>query len=410
MKILLINKFLYPKGGDAICTLETGRLLKDQGHDVSFWGMKHEQNPPFALQELFVDNVDYLKGNALKTQMRMAANVLYSREAAAKIGAALDKVRPDIVHVHNFAHQISPSILPVIKKRNIPIVMTMHDFKMVCPAYAMLSRGHVCEKCTGGKYFHCALNKCTKGSFAKSALNTMEMYLHHSFLRIYEAIDRFIAPSLFMMEKTRAMGFKGRMEHLSNFVDLGRYSAMPGPGEEYFVYFGRLSREKGIMTLVEAMRPLRVPLLIIGEGPMKEELMNLGAREGLGHIRFPGYLTGEALKEKIRYARAVIVPSECYENNPRSLIESYALGRPVIGARIGGIPELIEEGLTGLSFEHGQSLQLRERILYFLEHPEEAEKMGHNARQLAQARFSSLKHYEGLMQIYRAVISSAAAV
>ena len=177
MKVLLINKFLYPKGGAEISTLTTGKLLSQKGHEVFFWGMKHPDNPEYPYKDYFVTHVDYDKSSGILSKLKAALNLLYSFEAKKQFEAFIKEIRPDIVHLNNIAHQISPSILHVIKKYNIPSVMTLRDYKLVCPALAMLNKGNVCEKCKGGKYYWCFFNKCTKNSYIKSFLNTVEMYL-----------------------------------------------------------------------------------------------------------------------------------------------------------------------------------------------------------------------------------------
>ena len=219
MKILLINKFLYPKGGDAICALATGELLRARGHEVVFWGMRHSDNADFPNAEDFVENVDYVRSGGARKQFRMVANLLYSLEAKRKVEAVIKSERPDLVHLHNFAHQISPSVLHVFKKYKIPVVMTMHDYKLICASYTLLSHGKLCEKCAGGAYFNCFREGCVKDSRAKSLLNTLEMYLHHKILRIYSLVDVFISPSRFLKDKLGAMGFKKRIEVLPNFIN-----------------------------------------------------------------------------------------------------------------------------------------------------------------------------------------------
>jgi len=174
MKILLINKFLYPRGGDAISTINTGKILSEKGHKVIFWGMKHPKNPSYQYQKYFIENIDYEKPMNIKEKINISFKIFYSFEAKRKIKKFINEVvKPDIVHLNNFAHQISPSILHVFKKYEIPIVMTMRDYKLVCPSYSMLSNDNPCEKCKGGKYYWCFLRKCTKNSYMKSLINTV---------------------------------------------------------------------------------------------------------------------------------------------------------------------------------------------------------------------------------------------
>jgi len=295
MKILLINKFLYPKGGDAICTIETGRLLRDHGHEVIFWGMDHPENPEYPHKDLFVNNIDFQNGGGVKKQLTAAMNILYSFEAKRKIKKIIERVKPDVVHLNNFAHQISPSVLDVIKRFDIPCVMTMHDYKLVCPAYTMTLSGLPCHQCQNGRYYHCTRNKCTKGSFAKSAINTLEMYLHHKILHIYDKIDVLISPSKFLKERCSEMGLNREIVHLPNFVSVQYYEPQYEWKDNAITYVGRLSAEKGVHTLIEAMKGLNLQLKIIGDGPMRTELEAKVQDEHIANVIFLGYRTGNDL-------------------------------------------------------------------------------------------------------------------
>jgi len=407
MKIFLINKFLFPKGGDAISTLTTGELLKKKGHEVYFWGMKHPKNPKYEFEELFIDYIDYYKSMGFVEKLKIASKILYSFEAKKKIDPLLNKIKPDIIHLNNFAHQISPSILDVIKKYKIPTVMTMHDYKLVCPAYSMLSKGKPCEKCKNGRYYYCFLNKCTKNSYFKSLINTLEMYLHHKFLRIYNKIDIFIAPSRFMLNKVKEMGFKGEIVYLPNFVNLEEFEPNYNWEENSIVYVGRLSFEKGIKTLIEAVKGLNVGLKIIGNGPLRQESEEKVKNENIKNVKFLGFKKGKELKEEIKKAMFTVLPSECYENNPRSVIESFALGKPVVGARIGGIPELVIDHETGMTFEPGDTEDLREKIGFMLNNKDIIEKMGKNARNFVKEIFNPDSHYKKLVKSYRRAIEKS---
>lgn len=405
MKILLINKFLYPKGGDAVSTLNTGALLTAKGHNVNYWGMAHPDNPGYPHAEFFVDNVDYYQSGGVSRQIKMAGNVLYSLEAKRKVERMISAVQPDIAHLNNFAHQISPSILHVFKKYKIPMVMTMHDYKLVCPVYSMLSDGKICEKCRGGRYYHCLINKCAKGSGLKSALNTGEMYLHHKILRMYDLVDAFISPSQFLKEKVTEMGFKGRIEHLSNFVKIDNFAPYDSREDNNIVYVGRLSAEKGLFTLVEAVKHMDLQVKIIGSGSLRENIAARIKDEGINNIRLSGFIKGKELREEIKKALFIIQPSECYENNPLSILEAFAYGKPVIGSRIGGIPELVKDNVTGLTFEPGNVEDLRSKIAGLLENPRKRMEMGKNARKMVEEKFNPALHHEKLMEIYRSVLN-----
>lgn len=405
MKVLLVNKFLYPKGGDALSTINTGKLLSQKGHEVYFWGMKHPENLHNLYSAYFVDNIDYYKNLSLKEKIDTALKIFYSFEAKKKIERFVNEViKPDIVHLNNFAHQISPSILDVFYKYKIPMIMTMRDYKLVCPVYTMFVDGDVCEKCKNGKYYWCFVKKCTKNSYAKSLVNTLEMYLHHKVLHIYEKIDIFISPSKFLAEKVKEMGFKNQVFVLPNFVWTDEFFPEYSWQENSICYFGRLSFEKGLITLIEAVKGLKVKLKIIGEGPLSDDLKSKVKREIINNVEFLGHKTGEELYNEIRNSMFVVLPSECYENNPRSVLESFALGKPVIGARIGGIPELVIDNYTGLTFEPKNVEDLREKIMYLQKNHEKIIEMGKNARKFVEENNNPENYYQGLMEIYKKAI------
>ncbi len=404
MKILLINKFLYPKGGDAISTITTGNLMKSRGHNVIYWGMAHPLNPDYLYKDLFVNYVDFNKSNGILKEFQAFLNILYSFEAKNKIKKLLKIYKPDIVHLNNFAHQISPSILDVFAKQNISTVMTMRDYKLVCPSYTMFIDGRICEACKGGKYYHCLLNKCTKNSYTKSMINTIEMYLHHKILHIYDKIDVIISPSRFLKEKLKDMGFKKEIVYLQNFIYLKDYVPNYNFEDKTICYFGRLSLEKGLFTLLNAVKGINIKLKIIGEGPIKENLISKVKYEKLNNVYFLGYKLGEELKNEIKNSIYVVIPSEWYENNPRSVIEAFALSKPVIGSRIGGIPELVKDGKTGYTFEAGNVEDLRNKIEFLVNDPNSAVEMGKNARRFVEKKLNSEKHYQELIKIYQMAI------
>lgn len=404
MRILLINKYLFPRGGDAISTLSTGRLLKEKGHEVFYWGMKHPLNPQYLYDEYFVNFVDYNKKMSLKEKMIVSLNIIYSLEAKIKIKKVVEIIKPDIVHLNNFAHQISPSILDVFAKYKIPTVMTIRDYKLICPSYKMLSNGHLCERCKSGKYIFCLLNKCQRKSYFKSLINTIEMYLHHKLLHIYDKIDIFIATSKFLKQKHLEMGFNKNIVVLPNFIEIGDFSPQFKWEEDSLVYFGRLAEEKGLLTLLKAVKELKIKLKIIGDGPFKDILKKEVEEKQMNNVVFKGHLLGEELKNEIKSSMATVIPSEWYETFGRTIIESFALGKPVIGSRIGGIPELIKDGENGYTFEPFNVEDLKEKILLLQKNSGIIEKLGRNARKFVEENFNSEKHYEELMKIYSMAI------
>lgn len=404
MKILLINKFLYPKGGDAISTLTTGEILEAHGHEVVLWGMKHPDNPEYPYIDYFIPQVDYEGSAGFSVKARAAMNILYSFEARKKMAELLKNFQPDMVHLNNFAHQISPSILDVIKKHHIPVVMTMHDYKMVCPTYSMLCKEKVCERCKGGRFYQCGVTRCTKGSLFKSMVNVAEMYLHHRILHIYDKIDLYISPSRFLKNKTAEMGLKGEVAYLPNCVDVSGFEPKFEWQEKSIVYVGRLSHEKGVETLIDAVNGIDIKLKIIGDGPQKEYLEEKIKTEVIENVEFLGYRTGQDLHNEIRNSMFLVIPSEWYENNPLTVIEAFALGKPVLGARIGGIPELVRDWETGLTYTSGDATDLKEKITLMLESKEKIPVMGKNSRSLVERELNAEVYFQRLMEIYQSLI------
>jgi len=398
MKILLVNKFFYFRGGSEYCFFDTACLLQKHGHKICFFSMHHSQNITSRFSKYFVSNVDFDEGKSFAKKLKFATKILYSIEAKRKLETLLNDEKPGIAHLHNIHHQISPSIIHTLRKKNIPIVMTLHDYKMVCSSYRLLAIGKLCEQCSGGKYYWGFINHCTKDSYLKSALNVLEMYLHHKLLQMYDLVDVFISPSKFLKRKMEEMGFKKRIVYVPNFVNTDEYVPAFDYKEKAIYYAGRLSEEKGLSTLIEAAKDVDVKLRIMGDGPLREELEK---RKG-DKTYFMGYLPRQKLKNLARQCMAMVMPSEWCENNPRSIIEAFALGKPVIGARIGGIPELIRDGETGLTFESGSVPDLKRKLNRLVSMSKrEIRDMGKAARRLVEEEFSPEKHYERLTKKYR---------
>ncbi|MBR3020297.1 MAG: glycosyltransferase [Clostridia bacterium] len=364
MKILLVNKFHYIKGGSETYYFSLGDLLEKRGHPILWFSMQDERNLPCAQSEYFVDHVDFnASGHPMKTA-EAALHLLYSREAGRKFARLLDDEKPDIVHLNIFQSQLTGSIVEEAYKRHIPMVYTAHDLKSVCPNYLMMHHGKTCEKCLDGHYWHCFANGCMKSSRAKSLLASMESYVYKH-RKTYRKIDYVITPSLFYKKELEASGVFGcPIEHVRNFLPAGTAYEAGGRGS-YFLYFGRLSGEKGIRTLIEAFGRAQVEekLYIVGSGPEESALRELVKRLGMeDRILFLGFKTGSELKEIVANALCVCLPSEWYENGPYSILEAQALGRPAIVSDYGGLPELVEDGRTGYIAKAGDVSDLAEKI------------------------------------------------
>lgn len=407
MKVLLINKYFYHRGGSEAVFFETAGLLRERGHDVSVFSMSDPRNLASPDAGDFVSRVDFDRGGSLRNRAKIPGRMLYSLEARRKLKRLLERETPDIVHAHNIHHQISPSIFPLLTARRVPIVMTLHDYKLVCPAYTLYARGRVCERCRGGRYYHGLLRRCTKDSYLKSGLSMLEMYLHHRLLRLYGHVAIFISPSLFLKAKVEAMGFPGPVVHLPSAVSTEGVRPSFAGRSKSIAYFGRLSPEKGLATLLAALEGTDVRCHVIGDGPLKAALVREARDRGLTRLAFHGHLSPDLTREKVREARFVIVPSLWYENHPRAVTESFALGKPVIASRIGGLPELVREGETGLLFEPGNPRDLRTKILSLLPDSEKISRMGENARRRVERELHPDGYYAGLMSLYDRARSGA---
>lgn len=407
MNILHINKFHYLRGGSESVYFGTAKILESHGHTSSFFSMHHPDNVPCETGNYFMPYVDLnTDSNGVASQLKSAGRILYSSEAKRRLSRLLEEYPADIAHLHNIHHQISPSILHTLKKKNIPVVMTLHDYKMVCASYSMMVNGKPCEACSGGKYLEIIRNKCVKGSLAKSCLAALEMYVHHRLFDMYNNVDIFISPSLFLKHKLEAMGFRKKIVHLPNFIDTERFKRVNNEenGKENSVaYFGRLTNEKGLWTLLKAAKNIgdKLEIKIIGDGPLRNGLEETVKKEGMKNVRFLGYQKGDTLYREIKRSKAVVLPSEWYENNPISVLEAFALGKPVIGARIGGIPELVKDGETGFTFESGNINDLSQKISTLQNNDLFLPTIGGNARKFVTDEFNPERYYQGLMEIYQ---------
>ena len=401
MRLLLGNKFWYAKGGVETYLFELIEELPSHGYDVVPFAMKHARNLPSDYASFFVDEVDYHAPQSWPAKLQMATRMIYSRHAAAKMAALVNAHPPDLAHLHNIYHQLSPAILPFLAERKIPVVMTLHDLKLACPNYKMRTDGQICERCITGGYQHAVIHRCVRDSFTASALCAVELFAHRA-MRLYEDnVHRFIVPSRFYLQKMIEAGLPAsKLTRIPSFTHIDRY--IPRYDDDgYFVYIGRLSDEKGLPTLVQAVRGFdKGSLLIVGEGPLREPLERMVEGEQLQNVRILGPRWGSELVELMRGARFSVIPSEWYENCPRSCIESFACGKPVIGANIGGIPEMVDDGESGLLFTPFSANDLRAKIDYLFDRPALAVQMGRAARAKAAREYSPESHLERLLAVY----------
>ncbi len=398
MRILQVNKFHYPRGGADKYYLALGKALVEHGEEVAYFSMEHPKNEKSPWSRYFVSRLSFNEGGFFD-KLRAPGRVLYSLEAKRKFRQLLSDFRPQIVHLHNIYHQLSPSILGVAKKAGLPVIMHVHDYKLICPNYKLFTAGRPCEACRGGHYQECFRRRCYRSS-SRSLLATIEMYLHHRFLKIYEKnIDLLIAPSAFMKEKLVEFGWPAEKitvvlnPHDSSLPVLPKAPLNSG----YLLYFGRLSGEKGGPLLIKAAAAAGESLKIAGSGP-EEELWRSLADQAGGDVEFLGTLAGSDLAAAIAGAKVVVIPSIWYENMPLSALEALAAGKPVIASRIGGLPEIINDGDNGLLFTAGDAADLERQIKRFNSLNQEALSI---AAKASSERFAPEKNLAAVMEIYR---------
>lgn len=398
MKVLMINKFLYPNGGSETYIFKLGDYLKENGHDVQYFGMEHEGRCVGNNINAYTNDMDFHGGSKL-SKLTYPIKTIYSTEARKKLRLVLDDFKPDVCHINNFNYQLTPSIiLEIVKwrketKKKCRIVFTAHDYQLVCPNH-MLNNPNThenCEKCLGGNFINCIKGKCIHGSRAKSAIGAAEA-LFWRMMGTYKYIDTIICCSEFLKKKmdTNPL-FSGKTVMMHNFIDQTDKVAVNK--KDYVLYFGRFSWEKGVRTLIEATKELSdVKFLFAGDGPYAEDLKDLPNVENIG------FKKGAELDALIREARFSVCPSECYENCPFSVMESQERLTPVVGANIGGIPELVNNGVNGALFESGNSKDLARVILELWNNPDKVKEYSKNCEKI---RRDNLEDYSiKLIKIY----------
>ena len=364
MRVLLCSNFYYRRGGDCAYLLALQSLLERHGHETAIFSMRHPQNLPCPQEGYFVDFLDYAELNKVKNPMN-AAKVLersiWSRQARQNIARLIADWKPDVAHFQNIHAYLTPSILGPLKAAGVPVVWTLHDFKLLCPESHFLSGGRVCEECNGGRFWRCVKNRCKKGSLAASTVASMEAYVHR-FLGVGHLVDRFIAPSEFVKRKFVEFGYSSeQVSMMPHFLDGNPPTALGEGG--YGLYAGTLMPFKGVGTLLTALTKVPPhPFHIMGGGEMLETYRRQVLELGLSQVFFTGFLSGAELEAELSGAAYAVVPSECYETFSFAAQEPLARGIPVIAADLGALPELVQDGQTGLLFPPGNADSLADKI------------------------------------------------
>jgi len=407
LKLLILNSRHYLKGGSDRIYLEEMELMERNGHHVIPFARRSDHDKATKYHHFFPPELDLSGGYSFKS-FASALSIIYSHRTKKCLKNLLQQETPDIAHGHNIYAHLTTSVLDVLKAHEIPVVISLHDYKFICPNYFFLDGNRICEDCKRHRYYKAIQNRCVHGDFLYSCIYSIETYFNYLTKKYHNKIDKYVAVSRFIKNKFIEYGFpEDKIVYIPNFVDTDSFRVSDNDNG-YFLFIGRLSKEKGLETLVSAFAKLKSKshrLLIAGNGPLREQLEKIISIYNLANVKLMGFLETKELNQAIQNCTCVIVPSECYENCPLAVLESFANGKPVIGARIGGIPELIENGTDGLLFESGNADDLAEKMAHLASLPAaEISQMGKAGREKVERQYNAEKHYEALISLYNSLL------
>ena len=407
MRVLHVNKYLYRRGGAESYMQALASLQRDAGHEVAFFGMDHPENEPQVYERHFPAYLELEPPPpSLGGKVGGFGRMVWSTSARRGIEAVVADFRPDVVHLHNTYHHLSPSILGPLARRRIPAVMTLHDYKLACPTYRFLDKGEVCQACLGGHFTQAVRRRCKDGSLASSAAMAAELAIHTA-LRAYRHVQLFVCPSRFMAGRMAAAGvFPDRLRWVPHFVLPTPERGVETP--DSVVFAGRLSPEKGVDTLIEAIGRVdaRVRLDVAGDGPDRRRLEGLAARAGERRVRFLGRVDAATVDSLVTDAVAVVLPSRWYENQPLIVLEAFARGVPVVASDLGGTPELVRHGTDGFLVPPDDPAALASALQALLDDPARARAMGKAARERAVTDFAPDVHLARIDAVYAEAASA----
>ncbi|MFH1279818.1 MAG: glycosyltransferase [Candidatus Eisenbacteria bacterium] len=408
MRVLQINKYHYLRGGAERYYFEASRLLEKAGHEVAFFSMEGERNRPTPWSKHFLPETDYRREASFPARVRAAGRVIWNGDAYRSVLAVAAEFRPDVAHLHNIAHQLSGSVVAALRRAGVPAIQTLHDYKLACPSYRRFRDGKPCDACRRYRFWNAVRYRCVLGSAPASAVAAAETAAYRG-TKLYEkGVAFFHAPSRFLGDVMKGYGFPAeRIVHFPYTLDIGEYE--PSDEEDgTFLFFGRLSPEKGLPVLLRAAaRFPEARIVVAGEGPEREGMEREAKANGLSSVRFAGHLGGEDLRKAIRSCRAVLLPSEYDDNSPLVIYESFAYGKPVIGAERGGIPEMVRAGETGLLFPPSDGEALAAAMKTLQGDPGRARRMGAEARRRMETVYGPDAHLEKLLALYERAMASA---
>jgi glycosyltransferase involved in cell wall biosynthesis len=409
MRILYCNKYNFPFSGTEVYLFDLMSLMREQDHRVALFSMSDPLGTPGPFDDYFVPHTNFKDtGQGWLPRMRLAAHAIYSRDARCRLGRLIQDFRPDVSHVRNIYHHLSPSILWELKRHNVPVVYHLNDFKLLCPNYNLTSKGKACESCRNGRFWKVVTTGCYHGGVANRVVLAAEAYFHRWIGTYEKCVDLFLAPSEFVRNKLIEHGWSAaRIEVLSHFQSLSDQGhAFPG-SDAPMLYFGRLSPEKGVEDLIRAKVHLpEVRLVIAGDGPARASLEAMARNLALKHVEFAGHLPTEELGRRISEARFTVLPSHAYETLGKTILESYARGRAVVASDLGSRREFVRHGETGLLYPPGDVQQLAEVLRLLCDHPERADEMGRAGRDFVRSHHSPAAHYQAITALYERLMTS----
>jgi glycosyltransferase involved in cell wall biosynthesis len=393
MRILFCNKFNYSFSGTEVYLFELMELMRERGHQVALFSMADPRGEPTPFDRHFVPHIDFKAESGWWRKPRQAGHAIYSTDARKRIRAMIGDFQPDVAHVRNIYHHLSPSILWELKAQNVPVVYHLNDFKLLCPSYNLVSRGETCEACKGGEFWHALQKRCYPGTAALVTL-AAEAYAQRWLGTYQKCVDLFLAPSRFVREKFVEHGWDGnKFEVLPHFQKTHSVRQRNSNEDEPVLYFGRLSEEKGVADLLRAMRKVpQMRLAVAGDGPQRRELQKLADSLGLSNVEFVGHMRPEERDSLIAESRFTVLPSHAYETLGKTILESYAEGRSVVASDLGSRRELIQHGVTGLLFRSGDVDELASAIQSLGANPELAQKMGLSGWEMVQRHHTPVAH------------------
>jgi glycosyltransferase involved in cell wall biosynthesis len=398
MKILEINKFNYIKGGADRHYLEVVKLLKSKGNEVSVFSMESPQNEFSPWKKYFVSYVGYGQEDTTWQKIKGTARMFYSREARKKIKRLLDDFQPEIVHIHNIYHQLSPTILFEIKKRKIPVIMTVHDYKLINPNYNLFLRGKFYERCRNGKYYECFLDKCVKNSYFKSFLSMLEAYWHGMLGTYRKNIDLYLVPSTFVKKILKANGIsEEKIKVFPHFAEKESLSDQTKTAKKRkqlnVLYSGRISRDKGVDQLINIFREIPEADLYLA-GQIEDGL----AVPKLANIKHLGFLSPSELDKRIRESAFIVSASRLPETFGLIALEGMKMGKPFVGYDTGAYGEVVVNDRTGYLCQ--SESELKDRIKQLV--TDEGLRILFSRNSLEQAKkFDPDKYYKEIFDIFK---------